>query len=513
MGAKPPRIREAVFRDAVRRIRRAGGFNPDMLRDEPVRALVDQTADCLLEAVDMGLRDNDIPPEMAEKLERDVFVFSGCKTYHELREASQLLRDHEGRIKPFHKFYEEVKALHPTYNEQYLGAEYEFAVHAAQSAAQWADIERDGDAYDLQYRTANDGRVRPEHVRLEGITLPPSDPFWSEYMPPNGWRCRCRAVQVRKGKSERSDSRTAQQLGREATTQNDAQGRNRAEMFRFNPGRERVIFPRHHPYYNLSQQARRAVEQLADEGRRGGFAATTVGEAEALFRERLGVNCRLDGFRKRDLHQIRDLFESVQAHFEAFPELRREVHFVGSIEGRIMAFADEFFREMRDNPRNSWAKDEDIRKLAVKRARNVAYANCYAYSHSAGKEYGLDGVAFNAAWSGEKLTESLRSDVQARFHPPGCDTVKAVFDHEMAHRLDELLDIAGQLGEHDWYEEAVAKGPDHIAENLSRYALTNRYEFVAEAWSEFRNNPRPRQLAQSVGMLIEQAYEHKKSGE
>lgn len=29
----------------------------------------------------------------------------------------------------------------------------------------------DGDRYNLQYRTANDGKVRPEHAAMHGITL------------------------------------------------------------------------------------------------------------------------------------------------------------------------------------------------------------------------------------------------------------------------------------------------------------------------------------------------------
>lgn len=235
-----------------------------MLADAPVRDLIDETASCLKEAVNLGLSDGDIPPAMIESLDRNVFVFSGCKTYHELYEASQLLRDDKGQIKPFRKFYEDIKDIHPTYNEQYLAAEQEFAVHSAQSAAQWAEIEHDGDEYDLQYRTAGDGQVRPTHAALEGIALPATHPRWDELMPPNGWRCRCRIVQVRRGKYAYTDDATALRLGREATTDLDSKGRNRAEMFRFNPGKEQVVFPKNHPYYNLSTEARKAVEDLAD---------------------------------------------------------------------------------------------------------------------------------------------------------------------------------------------------------------------------------------------------------
>lgn len=429
-----------------------------MLREKPLQEMIDETVACLSSSLEEGLKANVIPQEMAERLDRDVFVFSGCKTYHELREASQLLRDPEGRIKPFRKFYEEVKAIHPAYNERYLEAEQEFAVHAAQSAAQWADIERDGDAYDLQYRTADDGKVRPRHAALHGVTRPQSDPCWSEIMPPNGWRCRCRVVQVRKGKYEYTDQATALQLGREATTDLDGQGRNRAEMFRFNPGKERVIFPRHHPYYNLSAKAKQMIGELAD--RRdtpSGFTPKTIAEAEELFRTQLGVQCRLDGFKKADLGQVREIFECVKRHFTDFPELHKEVHFVGSMQGRIKAFAEEFFREMRENPQNSWAKDEDIYKVAKQRARKIAYADCYAYHHSAGKEYGLDGVVFNSVWTGEKMAESLKKDLTAKFHPIGCDTVKSVFDHELAHCLDSMLGVSQQLPWQDWYNKADRK--------------------------------------------------------
>ena len=513
---KKPVVRLSTFRNAAKHLQKAGDFRPDMLEDQPIRTLIDEITDALMEGVNIGLKDAEIPTEMADRLGRDVFVFSGCKTYHELREASQLLRDDRGRIKPFGKFFEEVRQIHPEYNERYLEAEHQFAVHSAQAAAQWAEIEREGNDYDLQYRTANDGKVRPAHAKLEGLTRPQDDPCWSEIMPPNGWKCRCRVVQVRKGKYDYTDRNEVSQLVREATTDLDSQGRNRAEMFRFNPGMDRVIFPKHHPYYNLSIQAKTVITDMADKREvKNGFAAKTIAEAEEAFRAQLGVKCRLDGFKKSDMAQVRDIFECVRSHFKTFPELREEVHFVGSMQGRVKAFAEEFFKEMRSNPHNSWARDEDIQKVAMRRARKVAYTSCYAYSHSAGKEYGLDGVVFNTAWAGTKITESLQGDVKAKFHPEGCDTVKSVFDHELGHRIDELLHVSQQLGSKDWYQEAIVLGAGYIKDNLSKYAMTNLKEFVAEAWSEYLNNPNPRELASHVGEMIKAEYEarYKKSGE
>lgn len=43
----------------------------------------------------------------------------------------------------------------------------------------------------LQYRTAGDARVRPQHRQWNGIVRAITDAFWATFYPPNGWGCRC----------------------------------------------------------------------------------------------------------------------------------------------------------------------------------------------------------------------------------------------------------------------------------------------------------------------------------
>lgn len=195
-----------------------------------------------------------VPDAMRESLEKDIFVFSGMKTYASLREAASLLRDDKGVLKSEYNFQKDILKIDETYNKDYLGAERQFATSSAQGAAKWVSFSKDGDRYNLQFRTAGDNKVRDSHRKLNLITLPPSHEFWSFYFTPLGWRCRCTTVQVLKGKYEESDGAEAMTKGDTATTIIGKDGKNSAEMFRFNPGKDKVIFPPEHPY-NKTQGA------------------------------------------------------------------------------------------------------------------------------------------------------------------------------------------------------------------------------------------------------------------
>lgn len=107
--------------------------------------------------------------------------------------------------------------------------------------SKWEEYAQDGDRYNLHYCTQKYDEVRPEHAALDGVTLPPSDPFWADFYPPNGWNCRCNVVQVRKSKYPATSHDEAMHLGDEAL-QRDTKG-----MFRFNPGIEQSTVPAYNP--------------------------------------------------------------------------------------------------------------------------------------------------------------------------------------------------------------------------------------------------------------------------
>lgn len=236
-------------------------ISPDDLDNKNVQGLISEINNVLQDALQAGIT-YEIPETMLQHFNKNIYVFSGAKTYAELRELSDLLVDDKGEIKSFSKFFKDVRQVHNEYNKSYLESEYIFATQSAQMASKWVEFEQDGDEFNLQYRTANDDRVRYSHQLLHNTTLPPSDPFWLEYFPPNGWRCRCNAVQVRKKRYPESDSTTANELGKKATYTVGAGGVNTSEMFRFNPGKQNVIFPPHHPYFKNEKVVRKLEKNI-----------------------------------------------------------------------------------------------------------------------------------------------------------------------------------------------------------------------------------------------------------
>ena len=481
----------------------AGQFDASMLNSPEARKMIDETLRILKTGIEAGL-----PVEVSEvlryALENNAFIFSGFKAFHTLREVGLSLLTDKGEIKPFEAFRHDVEKINKRYNHNYLYAEYNHAVGASLMAARWQQIEADGDKYDLQYRTAQDDHVREEHAILHGTTLPPSDPFWGKYMPPNGWNCRCTAVQVRKGKYPLSDPDLSMKRGDNCTEAAKQQ------IFRFNPGKELALFPPKHPYYKGPKAE--ALKQAIDGYTPSEWTPKTIAEAEQFFRDKLGVNCSLKGFTTKQMEQVEAIFRSVEKHFQCYPELKETTQYVGTIQGRVELLVEKKFKELKEDPAYEILDDKYLMEYAKKYIKSYKVGpskKTYAYSHGAFSQWGLAGVAFNTMWKGEKIDDSLASDVKSKWHPPGTGSLKAVFDHELGHEIDRLLGLRTHADFLKIYNEERGKGEEYITENLSTYGHKNTAEFIAEAWSEYLNNEKPRPIAVAVGTLVRELYAKK----
>jgi SPP1 gp7 family putative phage head morphogenesis protein len=174
-----------------------GKIKPEDLNQE----LITRTYDDLADGAKKGYGTNwtkfpaDGKGSLPNELKKNIYVFSGAKTYAQLEQLNQLLYDKDGKLRPFNEYSQLAKSINRQYNVNYLQAEYQTARTAAQMAQKWERLQETKDLFpNLKYRSVGDSRVRPEHQKLNGIIKPIDDDFWSRYYPPLDWRCRCDVV-------------------------------------------------------------------------------------------------------------------------------------------------------------------------------------------------------------------------------------------------------------------------------------------------------------------------------
>lgn len=105
------------------------------------------------------------------------------------------------------------------------------------------------------------------------------------------------------------------------------------------------------------------------------------------------------------------------------------------------------------------------------------------------------------------VVKDKKEQVEAKWKPIGADSVKGTFDHEFGHQIDAYLNLESDTIIKDVYEELEYTGS--FKNKLSGYARTNIKETIAEAWSEYRNNPNPREIALKIGKRVEELWKIK----
>jgi SPP1 gp7 family putative phage head morphogenesis protein len=114
-----------------------------------------------------------------------------------------------------------------------LEAVFRTQSHMAYSAGRWHANQHpaiDQILWGYEYVTVGDDRVRASHEALDGTKLSKNDPQWNVLFPPNGWACRCQAIEVFDEEEVVRPPQVTEINGRQVIPGADA-------GFRFNPGR------------------------------------------------------------------------------------------------------------------------------------------------------------------------------------------------------------------------------------------------------------------------------------
>jgi len=214
-----------------------GGIDPASLPVGLYNAILATLSDGVVRGFGFG----DLTDEAQDLLahfDHNVAVFSAAKTHQQIADMTRKLFDPETGLKrSFSAFKADATEIFDQYNVNWLKTEYRTAFNNAFGARQWLEFSAKKSALPvIRYETANDERVRDEHVDLDGIVRHIDDPFWRRWFPPNGWNCRCDATQ--------------HEIGDLTFTSDDviAKIKPPSELFDFNPAIDKVIFDPNHPY-------------------------------------------------------------------------------------------------------------------------------------------------------------------------------------------------------------------------------------------------------------------------
>lgn len=241
--------------------------------------------------------------------------------------------------------------------------------------------------------------------------------------------------------------------------------------------------------------------------------ATTIDEAETFARS-LGLNVSYKGV---DIDVANEMNASFDRGLKYCPKISDKLKSVGSGQAINKMYKEaltEYYmqsdsvQQLRDVFNMS---DEKILERAKKWASKTVgriKSNTYAFARGKGATNELaikfSGIFVNDAYGGNKakFLADLADDVKKKFHPVGCDTIKAVFDHEMGHQIDYAVGLRTNADMVKLWRSLTAP---EIIDGLSKYATKNIGEFIAEGYSEYLNNPQPREISRKIGAIIEAA--------
>jgi len=191
--------------------------------------------------------------ELLTELVENIHMFSGAKTYQQVKEINSLLVDEDGNIRSSSEFNKLGREQFDLWNDTWGETEYNTAIGQSQMASKWADIERNKDVLpNLEYSAVMDENTSDICEPLNGIIAPVDDPIWDTVSPLNHFNCRCTLLQVETDTTENYEDNAEQVEG-------DMQ-----DIFKHNAGKTGEIFTKQHPYFDVPAEDRAYAKRNFD---------------------------------------------------------------------------------------------------------------------------------------------------------------------------------------------------------------------------------------------------------
>ena len=247
-----------------------------------------------------------------------------------------------------------------------------------------------------------------------------------------------------------------------------------------------------------------AMEPLAERARR---ATTNEELAQVCLRMDVADHVFLG---KVDIWLAKHALSALYRNLKKYPYMRSRMNYFGTLNGFINC-QDTILRESL--PPNyvqmgvAQMVDQSLDQMCENvrgcfRQNGLAVAVTVPVGSVVIGAVMVNGFSFHQ----QSIMQTLAQGEAMGHSPKGCKSVKSVVEHEIGHVLDNLLGIQ----QHPAFQALLRQcNQYYIATNLSQYAATSPMEMVAEAYSEYCNNPNPRPLATQIGQLIDAEYRNR----
>ncbi|MDO4595315.1 MAG: minor capsid protein [Tissierellia bacterium] len=267
--------------------------------------------------------------------------------------------------------------------------------------------------------------------------------------------------------------------------------------------------------------------------------AKNIKEANA-FAESMGFRADYSGI---DIRCANEWNKGLYNMLRDFPEVARQIKFVGSIQKRNQFLKKEienyYYEKYIDEhidivdylltgeineklikqakaEAKKLMKDE-TKKLRVSKdltAQSFFARDIKRETNHIWKKYNGITVNKDRCNDYEKITHELQVSSKRGWNPQNCGNLKSIFDHEFAHQIDAFTEfnqtsfanniynnmtrntMRNQLSD---YAYGTLKGSKYVAHG-------NPKEMIAEAWSEYCNNPGCRKFAKEISIELKKSY-------
>lgn len=426
----------------------SGVYNPsDNLPEDLYFAIGEHLENAVFDGFGTDFGGDDL--QLAEDLRTNTWLFSGAKTYQQVREMAELI----AASPTFKDFKKAVLPVYEKYNVDWLKAEYNTAIGQSKQARQWNDFERNKELFPyLRYNAVMDANTSTICRPLDGVTLPVDDPMWNKFSPLNHFNCRCILEKIDKYEDVKLTPKSeVDKLTKELNETVQPE-------FKMNPGKDGYVFSDKHPYFEVAPKDKDFAKRNFD---------LPIPESN--------LSQKIKFEPAKSIKEAEEYAKNNIANYVQFNVTDKHLYGINQMNEELGSLLSEY-------KKFSFGERDKLNSLIVKAFNSKKELGRSGFADHTGN------ISMNqfALLNSEKSIELLRKQAEAGIliKVKKGDEIKAIVRHEFAHTLwqktsiNEITDTAKEFQKkiNSLYKQYLNE-PNAF---IGSYSKTNVDEFFAE---------------------------------